>query len=334
MALRRQSWIGLVLISFCLSCTKSEQEDVSASTYLPPLPSHFPAIEHPDDNAPSYARWRLGKALFFENALSKDSSLSCATCHLPEKAFANNEVNSPGAFGRAGTSNVPSLWNVAYQPHYLRSATVPTLEMQVLVPIQEENEFAHNIVTLAEELATNSTYARWSQEAYNRDLDPFVITRSIAQFERSLIAGFSTYDSFLNGDQNALSPSQQRGMALFNSDRLSCSSCHSGLMFTSYGLERNGTDTTTTAEGRYRFTLIPSDYGRFKVPSLRDVEKTAPYFHDGRYDDLEEVIEHYNRGGDPDAPSNEFIRPLNLSEAEKADLLAFLQSLTEPPSIQ
>lgn len=325
--------VGLFVLSvfIFLSCSKEETpQSAQTLNHLPNLPNHFPAIEYPDGNEPTAARWKLGKALFFEKALSKDSSTSCASCHLPDKAFADDSPTSPGAFGRAGTSNAPSLWNVAYHPYLLRGGTVPSLEMQVLVPIQEENEFAHNIVALADELATNADYQRMSQQAYGRDMDPFVITRAIAQFERTLIASESDYDRYVEGDQSALSASAQRGMELFKSERLKCGQCHSGFNFTNYQMERNGTDTTTTQEGRYRSTGIPADYGRFKVPSLRDVANSAPYFHDGRFSTLEEVIEHYNKGGDASAPSHPLLNPLNLSASEKQDLLEFLYALSEP----
>lgn len=315
---------------FTLSCTKEAIQPKSSNLeHLPQLPAHFPPIEYPEGNEPTAARWELGKTLFFERALSQDSSVSCADCHAPEKAFADDQPTSPGAFNRAGSNNSPSLWNVAYHPYFLRGATVPTLEMQVLVPIQEENEFAHNIVALAEELASNPDYQRMSQEAYGREIDPYVITRAIAQFERTLIAANSPYDRFLQGNSEALSASAKRGMELFQSERLKCSQCHAGFNFTNYALERNGTDTTTTQEGRYRATLMPSDYGRFKVPSLRDIAQSAPYFHDGRYATLQEVIDHYNRGGDSLAPENERIQPLYLSTQEQSHLLEFLHSLSE-----
>lgn len=329
----KQLLVTLVLwmVFTIFSCTKEANLPIAQTlAHLPQLPSHFPPIVYPEGNEPTAARWQLGKALFFEKALSKDSSVSCADCHAPESAFAHHLPTSPGAFGRTGTSNSPSLWNVAYHPYFLRGATVPTLEMQVLVPIQEDNEFAHNIVALAEELSNNQEYQRMSQLAYGREIDPYVITRAIAQFERTLIAANSAYDRFVNGDVSALSIAAQRGMQLFQSERLQCAQCHSGFNFTNYALERNGTDTTTTQEGRYRATLLPADYGRFKVPSLRDVAKSAPYFHDGRYATLQEVIQHYSRGGDPMAPAHERIRPLNLTTQEQLDLLAFLNALSEP----
>ena len=323
-------WTILAAVIFC-SCSPEQNGSVEmGSTFSRKHPGHFPSVPHPKDNLPTEARRQLGEKLFFERALSKDGSVSCASCHLPEHGFADQRANSPGAFGRPGTSNAPSLWNVAYHPYYLRGASVPTLEMQVLVPIQEENEFAHNIVALSEELGSDPVYRRMSQEAYARDLDPFVITRAIAQFERSLIAGHSDYDRFINGELTAMSAAARRGMELFNSERLGCGSCHLGFNFTNYALERNGSDTNGTAEGRYRSTGIPSDYGRFKVPSLRDIAQSAPYFHDGRYADLEAVIDHYDRGGDPDAPHHPKIRPLGLSPQEKQSLMHFLHALSQP----
>jgi len=293
-------------------------------------PGGFSPIPFPADNAYTEARWELGKRLFFDPVLSIDSTVSCASCHKPEFAFADNRAFSPGVFDRPGFRNAPSLANVAYQPYLLRKGGVPTLEQQVLVPIQEGNEFAHNIVDITEELQEDSVYVRMSQEAYGRDPDPFVITRAISNFQRTLISGNSPFDQWeYQGCSDALTLSQIRGSELFFSEKAGCFHCHGGFNFTSYAFANNGLYEEYEDEGRYRQTRDSADYSLFKIPSLRNVALTAPYMHDGSLLSLTAVVEHYDRGGANHPHQSEFVRPLNLSETERNDLVHFLEALTD-----
>ena len=315
-------------VFFFYSCQK-DHINATVENPLLKIPKGFPSVEWPSDNAFTQERWELGKKLFFDPILSKDSSISCASCHLPSLAFSDDQPTSTGAFNRPGTRNAPTLGNVAYQPYYLREGSVPTLEMQVLVPIQEQNEFAHNIVDIAEELKAIKTYVDLSKSAYNREPDAFVITRAIATFERTLISGNSAYDQFLNGNETALSESQKRGMDLFFSEKTNCSQCHSGFNLTNYNFENNGLYETYLDIGRERITNNPDDNGRFKIPSLRNIELTGPYMHDGSISTLETVIEHYNSGGKSHHNKSPFIKELNLSPQQKEDMVEFLISLTD-----
>jgi cytochrome c peroxidase len=294
------------------------------------IPDGFPSIEFPEGNEFTQARWELGKKLFYDPVLSVDSSLSCGSCHKQELAFADNVNFSDGVKGRPGTRNSPSLVNLAYHPYFTREGGVPTLEMQVLVPIQEHNEFDFNIVEAAERLSKDSVYVSMSKRAYDRIPDPFVITRAISAFERSLISGQSPYDQFhFQGDENALDKDERAGMDLFFSQRLNCSSCHGGFNFTNYAFENNGLYEDYADPGRSRLTHDPADSARFKVPSLRNVALTAPYMHDGSLQSLEEVIDHYQSGGKPHIHKNERIQPFSLSEKERKQVIAFLNSLTD-----
>jgi len=320
----------LATISVALSCT---QDDVEPSHFAPELmevPKGFDTIEFPEDNAFSQSRWELGKRLFYDPIMSLDSSISCASCHNSEIAFSDDVSFSLGVGDRLGTRNAPTLANIAYHPYFTREGGVPTLEMQILVPIQEHNEFDFNIVLLAERLKEDSSYIKMSLEAYDRELDAFVITRSLSCFERSLISGYSRYDHYENyGDFDALSQSEINGMELFFSDKTNCFQCHGGFNFTNYAFENNGLYEEYDDVGRFRFTGNQEDLARFKVPSLRNIELTAPYMHDGSIQSLEEVIEHYNLGGENHPHKNSLIQPLNLNEKEKEELIAFLQSLTD-----
>ncbi len=294
------------------------------------IPAGFPPMTFPADNALTEARWQLGKKLFYDPALSVTGTHSCASCHKTEHAMADNLSTSPGVLDRPGTRNAPSLANVGYQPYYLREGSLPTLEMQVLVPIQEANEFNHNIVDISDQLRADSAYVQMSRAAYGRLPDPFVITRAIGTFERTIISGNSRYDQYATqGCREALSSAELRGMDLFFSDKASCSKCHGGFNFTGYGFENNGLYEVYADVGRFRFSLDSTDLAKFKVPSLRNVAYTAPYMHDGSIASLAQVVDHYDGGGVAHPSKSPLVRPLHLTDAEKRDLVQFLTTLSD-----
>lgn len=319
-------FIGGILILIIVACRPD-----SASTPLPPY-LNFTTIsmEIPEDNSYSPVRAELGRELFFDSRLSLDSSIRCASCHLPGRAFSDTVAISPGVGGELGFRNSPSLINIGYHPYFMREGGVPTLELQVLVPLEEHAEMAFNIVALTERLAEDEEYQQMAQQAYGRPLDPYVITRSLANFERTLVGGTSDFDAFLRGKDDALSDAAKRGMDLFYSDRLHCSTCHSGYLLSGFGFEHNKQDTIDADLGRARLTGLAEDRYLYKVPSLRNVAVTAPYFHDGSYPTLRSVLDHYNAGGSEfSLDDDDRIRPLGLSEQEINDLEAFLNSLTD-----
>ncbi len=297
---------------------------------LTDVPADFPEIPFTDENQFSQAKWELGKKLFYDNILSVDYSVNCGSCHKADIAFSDDVALSKGAGGLTGRQNAPSLTNVAYQPYYTRAGGVATLEMQILVPIQEHDEFNFNIVDIAARLKQIPEYVQMSQQVFGRDPDPYVITRSIATFERTLISGNSTYDKYRrNEPTTAMSASAIRGMNLFFSSRTNCGSCHSGFNFTNYSFENNGLYKSYSDVGRKRLTGKDEDLALFKVPTLRNIALTAPYMHDGSFNTLEDVIRHYNSGGAAHKNKSDKIRPLGLSLREQVDLAEFLHSLTD-----
>lgn len=325
-------YIGIYIISFCwffASCGK----DVEARIEVPNLslmesPKGFPEIVHPEDNTYTQERWALGKRLFYDPILSKDGKVSCASCHDAELAFSDNKPQSLGSDGLVGKRNAPTLANVAFHPYYTREGGVPTLEMQVLVPIQEHDEFNNNIVLIAEQLMNDASYRQMSMDAYGQEPNPFVITRALAQFERSIVSGQSAYDMHANYGAE-ISSAAVRGASLFFSDRLSCASCHTGFNYTNYTFQNNGLYLEYLDNGRERLTQQTADRAMFKVPTLRNIELTSPYMHDGSMNTLEEVIDHYDSGGKDHLNKSKLVRPLFLSQDEKKDLIAFLYSLTD-----
>lgn len=326
-------WTGMVTLMVLLSC-RQESWYPTEDPVLWQVPQGFPVPPVPADNMPTHARWVLGKKLFFDPVMSRDRTVSCASCHLPAFSFSDTVAFSKGVEGRTGTRNAPSLANVAYHPYLMREGGVPTLEMQVAVPVQEHHELDDNLVLIGERLREDSLYVRMAREAYDRDPDPYVITRAIAVFERSLLSGDSPYDRYVAGHSGALSASQRRGMALFFSARTQCAGCHGGFNFTYYSFSNNGLYVAYDDPGRYRLTGLEDDRALFKTPSLRNVAVTAPYMHDGSIPDLRAVVEHYRAGGAGHPRQDSSVRPLDLSDEEAGDLVAFLHALTDDSFLQ
>lgn len=322
----RNSHLLLACLLF-FACEK-ELTELSAEPLLA-VPEGFPAPVFPEGNELTPERWALGKRLFFDPILSSDGTVSCASCHLPERAFTDGKTVSTGVEERLGMRNAPTLANVAYHPYYTREGGVPTLEMQILVPIQEHAEFDMNILYIVDRLNADSSYVRESWAAYDRAPDAFVITRSIGCFERTILSGRSRYDDFLKGKNSALTDAEKRGKDLFFNEKLACSHCHSGFNFTSYAFENNGLYEDYPDPGRFRLTGKEADRALFKVSSLRNVGVTAPYMHDGSLPTLKTVVEHYNAGGKDHPNKSILIKPLGLTNSEQADLVAFIKALTD-----
>ncbi|MEN8957359.1 MAG: cytochrome c peroxidase [Flavobacteriales bacterium] len=323
-------YIALFSLSL-LSCKK--EEVIPAMNLDEPyeldIPAGFPSPVIPEDNLLTKYRVVLGKKLFFEKALSKNYTLSCASCHHPSRAFSDTVSLSIGTEGRTGIRNSPSLANLAYKNSFFMDGGIPTLELQVNAPLEDHNEMNINILAVTERLEKKEEYITMSKKAYGREIGPFVITRALAAFERTLISGNSDFDKFQAGNIAALSLSQKRGKDLFFSNRTNCSSCHSGFNFTDNSFQSIGLYPNYADSGRMRITLNEADRNKFVVPSLRNVAVTKPYMHDGSLANLEEVIDFFNSGGHLSANKSNLVRPLNLSIQEKRDLINFLNSLTD-----
>lgn len=319
--------ISVVVISF-FAFILPINEKGSLEEYELLIPEGFPNPVFPADNALTKERVELGRMLFYDPVLSLDSTISCASCHHQELAFADNNSISPGVNGELAVRNAPTLTNVAYNPTLLFDGYLPTLEMQILVPIQEHAEFNFNIVEIAKRLKINTDYVNRSWQAYERLPDPYVITRAIASFERTLISGNSPYDRYVNGDKASLNKAEIRGMNLFFNE-LACASCHGGFNFTDFSTKNNGLAEVYADSGRARATHLEEDKALFKIPTLRNIGLTAPYMHDGSIETLEGVIEHYMTGGKNHPNKSDLIKPFKLSRRKKADLIAFLKALSD-----
>ena len=315
----------LWLIVACSSAT----EKVDTSNYELQLPVHFPKPTIPINNPLTKEAIALGEKLFFDPILSRDSSIACNSCHHPQLAFSDSVAISSGVDGRLGFRNAPTLMNVAWLQLINKDGGVAKLDLQAMTPIEDQEEMDVSILKVAKRLNAQADYVDLANRAYQRPLDAFVITRALASYLRTLISSNSPYDQFVAGDSIALSEAAIRGKELFFSKKTNCSSCHSGFNFTNNEFENNGLYTLYKDNGRQRVTLLPEDEGKFRVPTLRNIELTAPYMHDGSLKTLKEVVNHYNIGGHSPANKSALIQALNLSASELDDLESFLRSLTD-----
>ncbi|MCS6992027.1 MAG: cytochrome-c peroxidase [Chitinophagales bacterium] len=314
------------------SCTWDQSRvDWGDQIVMPEIPPGFSMPPIPDDNRLTPYRIELGRRLFFDPILSRDSTISCGSCHHADKKMTDGLSKSIGIDGQVGIRNAISLLNVAYQPYLFWDGGVPTLETQVLAPIHDPKEMDFDINLVVERLKRHPEYPALFYQAYKAGPSPYTVTRAIACFERSLYSSTTRYDRYvLFGDTTALTASEKRGMELFFSERAECFHCHSGFLFTDFSFRNNGLYEKYADSGRARITLNPDDVGKFKVPSLRNLAYTAPYMHDGSLATLRDVIEHYNSGGKNHPNKSIFVRQLALSEQEKEDLINFLLSLSDP----
>ena len=287
-----------------------------------------PELIFPEDNPVSDVSVELGGALFFESLLSKDSTLSCQSCHINNIAFADHLPLGEGVKGRHVTRNTPTLFNVGYHPYFMADGKFKTLEDQVLGPINEHREFDMNPEEVIQRLKTVPYYNELSQKAYGRELDIDVVQKAIANFERVLISDNSKFDQFKRGE-TPLTEQEQMGWELFNSPKLNCYQCHSGFNFTNYAFENNGLVVAYSDSGRALITHRGEDLAKFKVPTLRNIMITAPYMHDGSLETLDEVIDHYSAGGKGHSSQSDLINGFELTPNERTALLAFLATLTE-----
>ncbi len=280
-----------------------------------------------------FEKSELGKLLFFDKRLSINNSVSCATCHKPELAFTDGEVKSKGVFGRKALRNAPSLLNIKDSPFFMFDGAVPTLEMQAIIPIQDHNEMGFNMGLLVKRLAKDSLYASKSLKVFNRKLDAYVITRSLAAFQRTLVSNHSRIDHFIKTkDKSTLTESEYNGWLLF-SEKFDCISCHSLPNFTSYHLEKNYLSQITSSDlGRFRISGDSADIGKFKIPSLLNVGITSPYMHDGSFETLEKVLGAYQNNRN--AFANQKMQQFVPTSEEKRALISFLHALTDRKSLK
>ncbi len=294
---------------------------------LTAVPKGLPKVSQPKDNAPSEAKIKLGKQLFFDPRLSLDSTISCASCHDPAKGWSNGEQFATGVGGQKGGRNTPTIINSAYGHFQFWDGRAGSLEEQALGPIQNPIEMKMTLPELEKRLNAISGYRRQFKEVFGSDVTAKNIAKAIAAYERTILSGDAPYDRFKAGDKKALSPAAQRGMKVFYSSKAHCTACHSGPNFTDGAFHNIGVgmDRKEADKGRTVVSKLGGDTGAFKTPTLREIARTAPYMHDGSMKTLEEVVQYYNKGGIPNDYLDEEIYKLNLTKQEMQDLVTFLK---------
>lgn len=319
-------WVVLLLSA--IVC-EAEFADIPTGSWPLGLESDFLI---PVDNPLSNTVILLGKRLFFDVRLSKDLSVSCATCHKPEFGFSNRAPVAEGVFKRKGKRKVPTLVNRLFGQRQFWDGRATSLEDQIVGPLFNPIEMGIDEKILVERLRNDLVYPSLFREAFGSEINLDGVVKAIASFERTLVSGGSPFDRYeWNGEESALSDSGKRGLELFRG-KARCSLCHIGVNFTDERFHNIGVGNGEGQKdpGRMAITNDPTDFGKFRTPSVRNVDLRAPYMHDGSISSLEEVIEFYNDGGRQNANLDEEIKPLNLNAQEKTDLVEFLKSLTGP----
>ncbi|MGE6761185.1 MbnH family di-heme enzyme [Corallococcus interemptor] len=360
-----QVWKALAAVMLLAAgCENPSGPSEEPAPYDWKLPPGFPTPRVPADNPMSEAKVQLGRRLFYDKRLSLNGTQSCGSCHEQARAFTDGRLHAVGSTGQAHRRNGQGLANVAYATSLTwANSALTTLEAQSLVPLfgrdPVELGFADQQDVLLERLRADPDLTARFAEAFPGEATPVslaTLTRALAAFERSLLSGTSAYDRYLYGKEvDALSPAAKRGLQLFLSERLECDHCHSGFNFQDATVHAQTTEPVLPyhntglynedGKGAYpigdpgliEITGRPEDMGRFKAPSLRNVAVTAPYMHDGSVATLSDVLDHYAaggraraaNGGQPSPLQSAFVRGFELTPEEKADVIAFLESLTD-----
>ncbi|MBL7940017.1 MAG: c-type cytochrome [Flavobacteriales bacterium] len=338
--------LALVGMMVALSCgskraaIRSTAPPTRATPYHPTFPtwandtSYAPMF--PDDNPMTVEGVALGRKLFYEEALSRDGTLSCGSCHMQKHAFSDTRRHSVGTDGASGHRNAMALMNLAWSHFYFWDARALSLEAQALAPVTDHRELFNAWPEVVQRLRERTAYAELFQAAFGTmEIDSTHIARALAQFERTIISFNSRFDHFhYECDTLALTPTEQRGMDLFFGDA-HCDDCHELPLFQDHGVINIGLDSIPVDQGMGARTGIAKHIGRFKTPSLRNCAVSAPYMHDGRFATLEQVIDFYADDVQLNTPNFDDhmfawkVGVVQLDNQERADLVAFLKSLTD-----
>jgi cytochrome c peroxidase len=286
------------------------------------------SVPFPADNPFSEAKRLLGEALFHDPRLSIDGSLACASCHQPGKGFGDGKPQGRGVPGHALKRHTPSLWNLAWASAVFWDGRARNLEEQVAGPIESPDEMAQPLASVVARLTADAAMVRAFTQAFpeSPQVNGANLAKAIATYERTFVSPETRFDRWIAGDERALTPREVAGFTLFTG-KAGCVKCHSGFAFTDYAFHDVGLPGED--RGRGAVLRLPAAEHAFKTPGLREIARSAPYMHDGSLATLEDVLRHY-AGGVFDRPtlSKDLPYGLRLSEAEQADLIAFLGTLT------
>lgn len=310
-------------------------------------PSYFgDRIFIPADNPTTHAGVKLGRMLFYEAALSKSNTISCATCHQQQHGFTDGKKFSTGVDGTMQKRNTMSLANLLWVRNFFWDGRASGLEEQAKTPLTDPHEMGQPLEVSVDKLRKKQWYSSLFKEAFNSDtIQEAMIVKALAQFQRTLVSADSRYDKYLRGEYKPTA-SELNGIALFYASPdpvkgrrgADCAHCHGGPKTYTELFQNNGLDSMPADRGREIITGNDFDRGRFRVVTLRNIALTAPYMHDGRFNTLEEVVDHYNEHVSDNIMTSPFLRgrsnelngtQLGLTSEEKKDILAFLNMLTD-----
>jgi cytochrome c peroxidase len=289
-------------------------------------PATVPA---PADNQWTQVRSDLGHMLFFDPRLSGSNWISCATCHNPALGWSDGLPTAIGDGQHVLARATPTIINTAYNPLQMWDGRFRSLEHQAVGPMSAPGEMNQDLDELVKELSAIKGYVKLFDQAYpGEGISKENIAKAIASFERTIVSTESPFDQWVKGDENAITADAKKGFEIFEG-KGRCALCHSGFNFSDNGFHNIGLKSDD--QGRYAVRKVKILKGAFKTPTLRDIEYTAPYMHNGQYKTLEEVVEHYNRGGDVKESLSPNIQTLHLSAKEKSQLVEFMKTLTGKP---
>jgi cytochrome c peroxidase len=296
------------------------------------VPLGLKPVPVPEDNPMTPEKVELGKQLYFDPRLSCDDTVSCASCHDPKKGWSNGASVATGVRSQTGGRSAPTIINSCYADLQFWDGRAHKLEGQALGPIANPIEMDHRLEDCVTKLNKIPGYKQQFQKVFGTDVTPENIAKAIASFERTVLSGNAPYDRFKMGDTKAMSAEAQRGAKIFFG-KGHCSACHTGPNFSDQAFHNIGIgmDKEKPDLGRYEVSKQVGDKGSFKTPTLREIARHAPYMHDGSMKTLDEVVEHYVKGGTPNPQLDEEIFPLKLTPQEKADLVTFMKEGLSSP---
>jgi cytochrome c peroxidase len=325
--------IGLLNVT---ACSEDVMEPLDKDeVYNLSFPSYFPEMTFDQSGNPVTKNGvELGRQLFYEGRLSRNNTISCGFCHIQENAFTHHgHTVSHGVDDRIGIRNAPPIQNMAFLKRYMWDGVIHNLNEQPVIPITDTNEMDSSMPEVIAKLSTDSKYKKLFKSAYgDENMNGERVLKALSQFMASMISADSKYDSYKQG-KAVLTSEESQGMVLFQQK---CASCHSGALFTDESFRNTGMyyNTQYKDAGRYRVTLDQADWMKFRVPSLRNVEYTAPYMHDGRFYTLDAVLNFYsdnvedNPNLDPKLKENGHVG-IAMNIQEKQFIIAFLKMLSD-----
>lgn len=334
----KKTYFCVLSVFLFLSCT-SDKDDTEYQN-IPieyQVPSNFPSLAYNmADNPLTEKGFELGKKIFYDGRLASDGVVSCGFCHIQEDAFTHHgHTFSHGVGDGVGVRNAPPIQNMAYQTQFFWDGAADHIELLSMAPISNELEMNGNIIDIINMMKNDSAYKKLYKQAFaNGEINSENMLKALAQFMTVLTSSNSRFDKYRRNESGGtLTPQELAGYAVFNQK---CASCHATDIFTDNSFRNNGLpiNPSINDKGRYRVTGLDEDKYKFKVPSLRNIEKTAPYMHDGRFYTLDAVLDHYDSGVTQTQnldPSLQHTGALGipLSSSEKAQLIAFLKTLTD-----